>query len=249
MEHATEAGKRRSTIPAPTLNPSKERIQQDARAVYDTVAGGGVAILHYDVSYAIMSASEDALRRVYAAKGRSFERASGVVGSFAIHDAVHELPQEKRNMVRAVTVDNGLPLSVIAPYRQGHPFMAKLSPFLRDMATRDGTVNFLLNAGELRDRVADICWQEQQPFIASSANASLKGTKYRAEDIEPEVLAAADIVINYGPSRHMQTKSLSSTQIDFRTMKVVRFGILFEEIAAVLKRDFGVELPPNPYKN
>ncbi|MDO9435386.1 hypothetical protein [Hydrogenophaga sp.] len=234
-------------VPEAILNPSKEKIQQDAKAVYDIVSGGGIGILHYDVSYAIMSASEEALRHVYAAKGRSFDRASGVVGSFEIHDSVHDLSSEKRAMVRAVTVDNNLPLSVIATYKKDHPFMAKLSPWLLEMATRDGTVNFLLNAGELRDRVAEYCWQEQRPFIASSANASLKGTKYRVEDIEPEVLAAADIVINYGPSRHIQTKSLSSTQIDFRTMKVVRFGIFFEEISAVLKRDFGVELPANPY--
>lgn len=221
-------------------------VRGDARRVFDCLRGGGIAICHYDVSYAILSATDDALRRVYAAKKRSFDRASGVSGSFEIHDAVHVLPQDKRRMIRAVAVEHDLPLSVIAPFREDDPFIGRLSPFLREMATRDGTVNFLLNAGQLRDEIAAISWAEQFPLIGSSANASLKGTKYRVEDIEPEVLAAADIVIDYGPSRYSDRPGLSSTQIDFRTMKVVRYGIRFDEIAAILAREFGVVLPPKP---
>lgn len=226
--------------------PDSETIRQDAARVFDCIAGGGVAICHYDVSYAILCGSDEALRRVYAAKGRSMDRASGVVGSFTIHESVHDLEPHKKCMVQSITRDHNLPLSVIANYKPDHPFMRALSPFLLEMATRDGTVNFLLNAGELRDRIADLCWENQRPFVASSANASLKGTKYRVEDIEPQVLAAADIVIDYGPSKHMQPRSISSTQIDFRTMKVVRYGLHFDDIAAVLKQEFGVELPARP---
>ena len=72
----------------------------------------------------------------------------------------------------------------------------------------------------------------------------MKGTKYRVENIEPQVLAAADIVIDYGPSRYCQSAGLSSTQIDLRTMKVVRYGIVFDQIAAVLADEFGVVLAP-----
>lgn len=226
--------------------PDSETIRRDAARVFDCIAGGGVAICHYDVSYAILCGSDEALRRVYKAKGRSMDRASGVVGSFAIQASVHDLEPEKQRMVEAVTRRHNLPLSVIATYKPDHPFMAQLTPFLRDMATRDGTVNFLLNAGELRDRIADLCWEHQRPFVASSANASLKGTKYRVEDIEPQVLEAADIVIDYGPSKHMQPRSISSTQIDFRNMKVVRYGLHFDDIAAVLRHEFGVELPARP---
>jgi len=201
-------------------------------------------IAHYDVSYAILCATDESLRRVYVAKSRSYDRASGVIGSVEIHENVHVLDEEKRRMIRAVTVDHDLPLSVIAPYRTDSPFMAKLSPFLLDMATRDGTVNFLLNAGELRDEIAALSWRDQLPLIGSSANASLRGTKYRVEDIEQSVRDCADLIIDYGPSRHARTVGLSSTQIDFRTMKVVRYGTCFDEIAAVFENEFGVELPP-----
>jgi hypothetical protein len=131
---------------------------------------------------------------------------------------------------------------VIAPFRQDHPFMRKLTPFLLEMATRGGTVNFLLNAGALRDEIARHCWREQVPFIASSANRSLKGAKYEVKDIEPEVLAVADIIIDYGPSKYNQFKNTSSSQIDFSTMKVLRRGHCFDEIAAVLRNEFGVNV-------
>lgn len=226
--------------------PSSEQIKADAKRVYDCITNGGVAICHYDVSYAILCGTDDALKRVYAAKGRSMDRASGVVGSYEIHEAVHELDDHKKRMVKAITKDHNLPLSVIAPFKPDHPFISHLTPFLFDMSTRDGTVNFLLNAGELRDYVAELCWKNKTPFIASSANASLKGTKYRVEDIEPEVIASADIVVDYGPSKHMQPRSISSTQIDFRTMKVVRYGLYFDEISEILRTEFDVMLTPRP---
>ena len=40
----------------------------DAGRVFDCLQAGGIAIVHMDVAYAIMSGTEDALRRVYAAK-------------------------------------------------------------------------------------------------------------------------------------------------------------------------------------
>ena len=219
-------------------------VKGDARNAFDCLSRGGVVIAHYDVSYAILCATDESLRRVYAAKSRSYDRASGVIGSVEIHENVHVLDEEKRRMIRAVTVDHDLPLSVIAPYRTDSPFMAKLSPFLLGMATRDGTVNFLLNAGELRDEIAALSWRDQLPLIGSSANASLRGTKYRVEDIEQSVRDCADLIIDYGQSRHARTVGLSSTQIDFRTMKVVRYGTCFDEIAAVFESEFGVALPP-----
>ncbi|CAM3951117.1 YrdC-like domain-containing protein [Bordetella tumbae] len=228
--------------------PDIDTIKKDAQKAFQCLHSGGVVILHYDVSYAVLCATDDALHKVYAAKNRSYDRASGVSGSYDIHRKVHVLSDEKKEMIRVIVQEHDLPLSVIAPFAEDDLFMGKLTPFLRGMATRDGTVNFLMNAGTLRDEIAKLSWEHQFPLIGSSANASLKGTKYRVEDIEPEVLAAADLVIDYGPSKHSQTRSLSSTQIDFRDFKVVRFGICYDQIADVLRERFGVELPANPYQ-
>ena len=45
----------------------------DAARVFECLQDGGIAIVHMDVAYAIMSGTEDALRRVYAAKARSYD--------------------------------------------------------------------------------------------------------------------------------------------------------------------------------
>ncbi len=215
----------------------------DAARVFDCLKDGGIAIVHMDVAYAIMSGTEEALRRVYAAKQRSFGRPSGVVANLRTHDEIQILSPEAKRIVRAVTGDHDLPLSVIAPYREDHPLMQRITPFLRGMCTKDGTVNFLLNSSPLRDRIAELSLDAGLPLMASSANRSQQGTKYRAEDIEPEVRAVADVIVDYGPAKYLQEGyAYSSTQIDFRSMTLVREGVCFAEIARILHDQFGIEL-------
>ena len=92
--------------------------------------------------------------------------------------------------------------------------------------------------------------QDNFPLIASSANLSQRGTKYRVKDIETRVKRCADIIINYGPCEiYKEGKtfdhnglSLSSTQIDFRDMSVVRKGVYFKEIYNIFKDEFDINL-------
>jgi tRNA A37 threonylcarbamoyladenosine synthetase subunit TsaC/SUA5/YrdC len=221
-------------------------VKADASRVYEVLRRGGVAIVPYDIAYTMQSATDDALRRAYAAKQRSYDRASGIVGNGDIQEAVHILSDRDRRIIRSIAQDHNLPFSVIAPFRAEHPFMKALTPFLLQMGTKDGTVNFLLNAGPLRDEIAALSWEDRFPILASTANRSMRGTKYRLQDIEPEVVAAADITLDYGTARHAHPKGLSSTQIDFRTMKVVRWGLFFDRIAEIMRDEFGVMLEARP---
>ena len=159
----------------------------DAERVFDCLQAGGIAIVHMDVAYAIMSGTEEALRRVYAAKQRSVGRPSGVVANHRTHSEIQIVDEGARRVIDAVTKTHDLPLSVIAPFREEHSLMRKITPFLMGMSTKAGTVNFLLNASPLRDRIAELSLEANFPLMASSANRSQQGTKYRAEDIEPEV--------------------------------------------------------------
>jgi tRNA A37 threonylcarbamoyladenosine synthetase subunit TsaC/SUA5/YrdC len=196
-----------------------------------------------DVAYAIMSGTEDALRRVYAAKKRSFDRPSGVVANQNIHSEIQIVDETASKIIHSITEMYNLPLSIIAPYRVDHPRMQQITPFLRDMSTKAGTVNFLLNASPLRDQIADLSLKANFPLMASSANRSQQGTKYRVEDIEPEVRAVADVIIDYGPSKYLQEGyAYSSTQIDFRDMTLVREGVCFAKIESILREEFNVTL-------
>jgi tRNA A37 threonylcarbamoyladenosine synthetase subunit TsaC/SUA5/YrdC len=111
-------------------------------------------------------------------------------------------------------------------------------------------LNLLINAGRLRDRIAVMSFEAMTPLVGSSANVSLTGSKYRVEDIEPELLAAADVVVDYGPSRYRNAQGRSSTMIDFRDFSIVRRGVCFDQIQTAMRDAFGVELrekeQPNP---
>lgn len=219
-------------------------IKADGKRAFDCIRAGGVAIVRYDVGYAIICATDESLRRVYTAKQRSYQKASAIVACPEMVEAVHVLPPEKKEIIRVITVDHKLPLSVVAPFRENDPFMGKLTPFLLEIGTRNGTVSFLQNAGEMRDEIGRRCWQEQVPFLASSANRSMQGAKYEVKNIEPEVLAIADLVIDHGPCKYNKVKHVSASQIDFRTMTLLRKGHCFDEIEAILKKDFDIVLKP-----
>lgn len=73
----------------------------------------------------------------------------------------------------------------------------------------------------------------------------MHGSRFRVEDMEPEILAIADVVVDYGLMKYHLWKS-SSTLLNCETLKVVRHGWCFENIADILKRHFQIELPVRP---
>jgi tRNA A37 threonylcarbamoyladenosine synthetase subunit TsaC/SUA5/YrdC len=217
-------------------------VAADARRVYDTVSAGGVAVVHLDVGYAVLGYTADAVHRIYAAKRRSFDKPTGIVGNHRLHRELHRLPEDRLAMIDAVTLEHDLPLAVIAPFRCDHPLLTAMDPFVRSNAVKGDTLNILLNAGELRNMVAELAITAGRLFVGSSANTSLKGSRYAVQDIEPEVIALADVVVDYGRSRYSTADGLSSTMIDFSTFRVQRAGVCFDQIAAVLSTRFGVTL-------
>lgn len=217
-------------------------VATDARRVFEQVSAGGVAVIHLDVGYAVLAHTADAVRRIYAAKRRSFDKPTGIVGNHWLHRELHHLPADRLAMIDAVTLGHDLPLAVIAPFRREHPLLAAMDPFVLGNGVKGETLNILLNAGDLRNRIADLAIGAGRLFVGSSANTSLKGSRYAVQDIEPEVIALADIVIDYGRSRYSTPDGLSSTMIDFSTFRVQRAGVCFDEIAAVLSNEFGITL-------
>jgi len=222
----------------------KYDIKGDAKRAFDCVSNGGIAIVYYDVGYSILAATDETVKRVYAAKQRPWEKASAFNASREAAITLHALTPDQREMVRTITEEMDLPLSVVAPVHLDHPFVQKLTPFLRTVALRGDTAGLLYNAGELREAIAQHSWVNQVPIIVSSANRSSQGTKYSAAEIEPQVLEIADIVIDHGISRFNKFKSLSATQIDIRTMTLLRRGHFCDDIERTLKEKFDVVLKP-----
>jgi hypothetical protein len=166
-----------------------------------------------------------------------------MIGCRELHMELHELGEGPRKAIETITEGYGLPVGAVAPARLDHPMLSGLEPEILARSTMDGTVALLMNAGKLMDAMARISLEVAVPVIGSSANLTLHGTKFRVEDIEAEIVEAADIVIDYGLMRWSAYRK-SSTMIDFGDYSVVRHGSCFDLIADVLHRHFSIELAP-----
>jgi len=220
-------------------------IEQDARRTFDVLKRGGIAILPSDVGYSLIGGSAAALRRIFETKQRPPTKLNAMLGNAAIHRDVHLVDARQGDIVRAITEDYDLPLGLIAPARADHPLLRSLDPDAWQASSKSGTVCMLMNAGRFHEAICRLSLAEVHPLFGSSANRTMTGTKFRVEDIEPEIAAIADVVIDYGLRKYHLYKA-SSTLLDIRTMTVVRFGSCYELIADVLHRHFAIELPPRP---
>ena len=220
-------------------------IAGDARRAFDVLRSGGIAILPMDVGYSLIGGGEAALARIFETKRRAPSKLNAMVADNEIHREVHQLDRRGFDIVTALTEDHDLPLGAIAPARLDHPRLKAVSPETLARSHRDGTIAMLLNAGPFHAEICRLSREEGHPLFGSSANLSLTGTKFRVEDIEPEIRAIADVVIDHGLRKYHLYKA-SSTLLDIERMEVVRVGACYELIADVLQRSFAIELPPAP---
>ena len=218
---------------------------RDARRAFDVIRDGGVGILPNDVGYSLIGAHYAALKKIFDAKGRAPAKLNAMLGNDDHHRELHVVSERGRKIVEAITKDYDLPLGLIAPCRRDHPFLRRLDPDTYARSTRDDTLLMLMNAGSFHAAITRVSFDEGMLLFGSSANLSLHGTKFRVEDMEPEITAIADVVIDYGLMKYHPWQA-SSTLLNCETCEVVRFGSCYENIADILKRHFSVELPPRP---
>lgn len=215
----------------------------EARAAFEAMKAGGIAIVPNDVGYAAMASSYPALRRIFETKGRSASKLNAMVGHEGLHRRLHRCSQRAREVVSAITRDYDLPLGVIAPADFEDPFLANLDPRTVEASTREGTLLMLMNAGRFHEALCELSDRESIAVFGSSANKSLQGTKFAVADIELDILAIADRVVDYGVLKYAPY-GCSSTLLDVENMIVHRKGVAFESIAWILQRHFGIAVQP-----
>lgn len=220
-------------------------IEGDAGRAFDVLQAGGIAILPMDVGYSAIGGSTAALQRIFETKRRAPSKLNAMLGDVALHRDLHILSDRGADVVHALVGDYDLPIGAIAPARCDHPILRKLDAAALDGSTKDGTVLMLLNAGPFHAAISRLSREAVHPLFGSSANLSLSGTKFRVEDIEPDIIDIADIVVDHGLRKYHLYRA-SSTLLDLETFEVVRFGACYELIADVLQRHFNIELPPPP---
>ncbi|KAJ5762591.1 uncharacterized protein N7511_005973 [Penicillium nucicola] len=175
-----------------TINPT-----EDAKMVFEVLRQGGIAIIPANVGYGIVAIDPEALNRIFLAKQRQPYKRHALIGSYALHCALHILEPVQSSMVKLVDPPKTLESCVV-----------------------EGTIAMLVNGGALQEELSRLATIEELPLMGSSANITGKGTKSEIENIEPDILQVADIVIDYGKQKFHHPR-LSSTMIDFTTCTVL----------------------------
>lgn len=219
----------------------------DAKRVFEVLKNGGLAIIPVDVGYATASISQEALERGFNTKRRGAHKRHAMLGSWQLSQSIHDMPPDRERMAKLLVKDLNLPLGLVAPFRPDHPIIQKLGAETLERSSVEGTMAMLVNVGPLVEELARMSLESGLPIMGSSANLTGKGTKSRVEDIEPEIIEAADIVINYGKIKY-STPRTSSTMFDFKNLRLIRFGACYDVIKDVLERFYGMKLPVDPGK-
>ena len=217
----------------------------DATRAMDVMQRGGISILPNDVGYSLIAATAPALNRIFATKRRKPEKLNAMLGNDDLHRELHVVSRRGRDIVTAITQDYNLPLGLIAPCKSDHPLLKRLDADTYRRSTKDGTLLMLVNAGPLHAQITRLSLERETLLFGSSANLSMHGTKFRVEDMEPEITGIADIIIDHGLMKYHLWQA-SSTLLNCETLEVVRFGSCYENIADIVQRHFGLALPPLP---
>jgi tRNA A37 threonylcarbamoyladenosine synthetase subunit TsaC/SUA5/YrdC len=227
---------------AETVSPSTTTVQDDAVNVLDAMASGGMAILPLDVAYAVIGTHPDAIRRLFAVKQRDYAKPSGMFATWEMSREIHIMPTEHHAIARVIVEEYDLPFSIVAPFRTDHELLRKVDPFVMQSSSKGGTLDMLINAGPWHDAVARLGVARGMAVFGSSANRSLSGSKYRLQDIEPELREAAAIEIDGGTARYANPEGKSSTIIDFRDFHLVRHGVCSAQLITIFAERFGIAL-------
>lgn len=226
--------------------PSAEIQQADARLAFDTMVSGGVAVLPLSVSYAIFAHTAEGVERIYQLKQRPMTKPNGVIGNWDIFREVFESTERDRDLVRCLTLDHDLPLSVVAPFNPHHDWLRTVEYGALRRSTKGYTMDLLMNAGPLHNALADLSLAQGKPLMGSSANVSNSGSKFKLEDVQDTLKAGCELVLGYGTSRYINEFGMGSTIVELPSWRILRWGGLFEVQAALVERHFGVRWPERP---
>lgn len=220
----------------------EKRVQADASSIMETLHRGGVAIFPASVGYAIVGHDESAIRRIYAAKERSYKKPCGNFGDWCLFNECMKVSNRARAVVESIIVHHDLPLSVVAPFDPMHPMIRNMPPFTFRNATKGGTMDLLLNAGALHNEVARLAREDAYCVSGSSANLSLSGSKFVLQHVQQQVRQCADLQIDHGEVAYRNDQGLGSSIIDLGNFETLRVGAAHDSIYRILLEEFDIDL-------
>lgn len=234
-----ESETKKQIIPLPGELPD---VKRDAARAFAVLQAGGVVITPTDVGYGMMATSAEAIERSFAAKGRKAGHSLGVIGTYALHKRLHDLPPHKYAITKTFAEDMGVTIAVVAKMKESTKHLLP-SP---ERILKNGTLGIAIVEGPFQRELGRLNDENGQIMIGSSANLTGQGQKFCVADIEPEVLQAADLVVDYGRQKwHVYGRA--GTTIDLDNERVIRIGANYEVFREKLVQWFGWEdVPEDP---
>jgi tRNA A37 threonylcarbamoyladenosine synthetase subunit TsaC/SUA5/YrdC len=216
------------SIPKPGAAPN---VSRDAKETYNILKRGGVVIVPTDVGYALLTSTQAGIQRIFSAKGRREDHNIGIIGTYKQHREIHVLSEAKFEMTRVLTEDMAMIVGVIAKYdtENLHPHLAALDSATLSQVTKGDTVSIAVPEGPFLRELGRLCDEDPEGMLTfgTSANLTGQGQRFRIEDIEPKVIDAVDLVVDYGLQK-WQAYRRGGVNFDAENMKVLRKGAGYE---------------------
>lgn len=183
---------------------------------------GGVALVPFDVGYALLGGTQGAIDRIFALKQRPKERSCVTLGTA---DIFRELTRsEYSRRVSQFTY----PVGLVDRVNDHSLFYAKIPSGV----LTDGHIAVFLNMGDLANSLARTAFLSDYCIYGSSANISGAGNHYTLADVEEPIRKGVDYVVE-GVVRYqplMKGKGLGATILDLEHRTVVRSGLCYNEV-------------------
>lgn len=224
------------TVPEPGTLPSAV---DDAAQAFQVLQDGGLIIGPTDVGYTLFATSAAGIERMFTAKGRHQAHNISIMGTYTLHRQLHLLPAAKFAFTRVMTEEMGTTVSFITPFDAGHlhPRLAALDATTLARVTKGGTVAVAIPEGPFCRELTRLCDEHDVLLFVTSANLTGRGQRFREEDVEEEVRAHADLIVNYGLQK-WHTYGIGAVVFDVANMKVLRKGITWDVFMDRAKRWF-----------
>lgn len=220
-------------------------VAQDARDVFDTMRNGGIALIPVDTGYGLASITPSASDLVFKTKGRGSHKRQSIIANPKMQRELLRLDSRAQDIVDTIVEGFNLPIGVLGTYNADHPMLAGLDEETLRKSTAMGKIAMLVNSGPMHRELCLLSHEHNIPIFGSSANLTGTGARFRVEDVEPEIMAIVDRVIDYGICKYRGSLR-SGTIIDFSAMEVIRMGARYDQIRDIFKRFFQIELPEDP---
>lgn len=209
-----------------------KNIDFEAHQLYTLLADGGLALTRTSTGYGLVAMRSEAVRRIYALKGRAAVKPCVTVATMTILDDIAKpLAPDTRDWL--IGAARRWPLALINELNPDSKLLASWEPFVRGQCTKVDTVASFFGVGELVSRAADIAFQHGELLVGSSANRSGTGNNYTIDDVPEEMRTSVDGVFDFGATHVSADGKLASSILDLtRGGTFQRQGILHAEIEA-----------------